>query len=459
MVQTIAFFPAQPAPATARRLILVDMYWTRDKDPRVPLGHASLLAALQSEPLIETISVVAPVNQNLTAAAMARRILHHTTGLAHDTVDIGLGAYIWNEAILQDLLPLLRQHFAGRIILGGPQVSYVDSGLEQLYPDADIFIRGFAETALAAAVRSSRPMAIPGVHYAGAIGAAVQAATVLATLPSPLLGGQIPLAGQAFIRWEPQRGCQFACSFCQHRQKDDRSPVLRFPIDRVMEEVDLICRTGVEEVAVLDPIFKGRKEAGHAERVLERFIANGYRGRLALQCRAEFVTEAFLDLVQQLDVCLEFGLQTIHKNEQEAIGRPNNMDKVAWALAATRQRGIEHEVSLIYGLPEQTLASFHASVRWCLEQEVPVIKAFPLLLLRGTKLEQDRAQWQLVVDDEIMPEVVASSTFSRADWHAMTALSQQLSDTEGGHPAWDVLAAAAVTAIPDRARFQPGAPA
>ena len=31
-----------------RRIILVDFYWTRDKDPRVPLGHASLLTTLRA---------------------------------------------------------------------------------------------------------------------------------------------------------------------------------------------------------------------------------------------------------------------------------------------------------------------------------------------------------------------------------------------------------------------------
>jgi hypothetical protein len=94
-------------------------------------------------------------------------------------------------------------------------------------------------------------------------------------------------------------------------------------------------------------------------------------------------------------------------------------------------------------------------VHWCLERHVPVIKAFPLLLLRGTKLDLERARWQLVVEDEAMPEVVASSTFSRAEWHAMLAISQQLSETEAKHPGLDALVAAAGMARPDRTRFQP----
>ena len=50
-----------------RRLILVDLSWTRDKDPRVPLGHASLLASLGANADIEVRSLVFSVNQGLVA--------------------------------------------------------------------------------------------------------------------------------------------------------------------------------------------------------------------------------------------------------------------------------------------------------------------------------------------------------------------------------------------------------
>ena len=38
------------AHGASRRVVLVELYWTRDKDPRVPLGHASILASLARDP-------------------------------------------------------------------------------------------------------------------------------------------------------------------------------------------------------------------------------------------------------------------------------------------------------------------------------------------------------------------------------------------------------------------------
>lgn len=103
-----------------------------------------------------------------------------------------------------------------------------------------------------------------------------------------------------------------------------------------------------------------------------------------MQCRVEMADEAFLEIIQKLNVTLEFGLQSIHKLEYLVVGRPNNMAKVAQVLREVQRRQIKNEVLLVYGLPEQTLESCQSSVDWCLSLNIPVIEAFPLLLLRGT---------------------------------------------------------------------------
>ena len=61
--------------------------------------------------------------------------------------------------------------------------------------------------------------------------------------------------------------------------------------------------------------------------------------------------------------------------------------------------------------------------------------AFPLLLLRGTELDHDRAHWGLQVDRGDMPMVVVSNSFDRADWNAMARIAEALRLTEGRHPA------------------------
>ncbi|PKN54546.1 MAG: B12-binding domain-containing radical SAM protein [Deltaproteobacteria bacterium HGW-Deltaproteobacteria-14] len=439
---------------STRRVVLGELVWTRDKDPRVPLGHASLKAALLRVAGLEVRSVVVAVNGSHDAESVAAMVMTLAAGVPDPDVDVAFGAYVWGEALLRATLKALRRRgFRGRIILGGPQISYCRGGLEGLYPEADGFVRGYGEEALCAiAARGGRPT-VQGVHWAGTLDACEQAHVDLERLPSPWLEGLIPLEGQRFVRWETQRGCQFRCSFCQHREAGVRLGRRALATPRIEAEIDLFCRAGVEDIAVLDPVFN---TAPHATSVLQRFADHGFRGRLSLQCRAEAIREGFLDAGAGLDLRLELGLQTIHEREGEAIRRKNHLPRVETALAEIRRRGVDHEVSLIFGLPLQTLASFEQSVAWCLERRVPVIKAFPLLILRGTALDHDRGRWGLVDDGGPMGRVVASSTFDTADWLAMARLSEALSQTEGRHPeTLEALRRLAGDLTPDLFRWQP----
>lgn len=418
---------------TSRRFVdLIDFTWSRDRDPRVPLGHASLLAALDDVEGLRVTSHVVPVNDGppqidaLIAAIVASG--HDRSAADHD---VAMGVYVWGERWVQQALRLLRQSgFRGRIILGGPQISYADARLEQLYPEADVFVRGAGEVALRALARAPGRSAIRGVHYAGEVDRVEQTPGELASLPSPILTGTVPLTA-GLVRWETQRGCPYLCSFCQHRTLGGERPI---PIDdaRLSAEIVRLVEAEVPEIAVLDPTFNfGPRATG----ILRTFRRLSYRGRLTLQCRAELIDEPFLDAAAGLDVCIELGIQSIHPLETRATARYNDLTKIARALAGIRARGIDHLATLIFGLPYQTLRSFEASVTWCLAQRIPIIRAFPLMLLRGTGLEQERAKWGLVDTGGEMPVVVASDTFSAEEGVRMDEISQALRRTEGHHPA------------------------
>ncbi len=415
-------------------LILLDFPWMRDKDPRVPLGHASLLATLAQNPAITCHSLVRPMNNDFLFSPEAiwdeiRALIALHEG-SH--LDVAIGAYVWAEEILQTLLPKIRTQLPhGRIIIGGPQISYCSSGLESIYPECDIFIRGYGEMALSALLSESSKLEIQGVHYAGEPDQNLQTVVDLDMLPSPFLTGVVPLYEGSFLRWESQRGCPFSCSFCQHKEAGAKLRKKEFCSSRIFSEIDNFCERKVGEIAILDPIFNASSQSIP---ILQRFQKNNFLGKLSLQCRAEMITEEFIQSVNGLDVKLEFGLQTIHADEGSAVKRSNNMKKVSRVLEMVASAGIEFEVSIIFGLPNQTLESFIQTIGWCISKGVPTIKAFPLMLLRGTELEERKKEWNLLESVGTMPVVLSSDTYSVEEWKAMAKISQALKLTEGAHP-------------------------
>ena len=182
---------------------------------------------------------------------------------------------------------------------------------------------------------------------------------------------------------------------------------------------------GVKRVAVLDPIFN--TDARRAAGLLNDIEQMGNSAHWSLQCRFEFINERFLDAVAPLNATLEFGLQSVHRDESLAVGRPNNIGKIEAVIENLNARRIPYEVSLIYGLPLQTLDSFRASIDWLLQRGVPRIRAWPLMLLRGTALYDQREQWGFAESiDRRIPIVVESSSFSREEHTEMAHIANSL---------------------------------
>ena len=103
----------------------------------------------------------------------------------------------------------------------------------------------------------------------------------------------------------------------------------------------------------------------------------------------------------------------------------------------TATRGIQTEVSLIIGLPEQTVNSFRSTVNFCKALRVPTIYAYPLRLYRGTPLYEMKEDLGLIestephfhlLKDKHIGHVVQSPSFSVSDWYLMAAIARELDD-------------------------------
>ena len=239
-----------------RNVLLLTLDWCRPKDPPVSLGTASILTNLVRNS-ITTSHLSYNVNDR---SFQPEQVLEDVFAQRPDKRTLlGIGAFVWNECHVQYILTKLQEYgYPGRILLGGPQVSYTSDNLEDYYPQVDVFCRGYGEDAVAKLVLLSSACdptpPIPGLVYKGQADLKLQATCDLGLLPSPFLDGVIK--PQRFLRWETQRGCPFRCSFCQHRESDlpmgsaarTRQPL---NVDRLSREVQWLCDSKVLDIAVL----------------------------------------------------------------------------------------------------------------------------------------------------------------------------------------------------------------
>ena len=414
-----------------KHIVFVSLDWERPQDGRSNLGAASILASLKAAGIQYTAIEDAVNAPDFDYDQLEARVLAAIRELEAQGTEclVGIGAYIWNEPATQKLTEVIHNATSAPVVLGGPQISYAEKGtLEQLYPYANIFVRGYGEQAMVALARGDSPEHL-GIHFAGTEDRNQKAETALEELASPWLTG-VMTPGKS-IRWETMRGCPFKCSFCQHRESGNRFKLKEQQLDyeRIAKEARLFAQAGVERISILDPIF--HLDTKRTVELLTLFKDIGLTAQLSLQCRFESVKDEFLDALEGLNVELEFGLQTTNGEEGEAIGRPNRLGMAEAVIEKLHARNIPFEVSLIYGLPKQTLASFRESLIWCWRQQVPVIRAWPLMILRGTPLDQQREDFGLVEsENKAIPHVIASNSFTHQEYRQMALLAQAVNENE-----------------------------
>jgi len=430
----IRFFPSL---SDLKNLILINMPYLRPKDPRISLGMASIMANLKKHKISYLEKICPVTDQEINYKELVNFIKTHATPYTYTA----FGAYVWNEEVIQKTLTLLKEHnYPGKIILGGPQINYQMNHLEKIYPHGDVFICGDAEEALVGFMHSNEfyPK-IQGVNYKGQSSKTLAVLKGIDQLPSPFLGGLIqPHETFKFIRWETKRGCPFVCAYCKHNNGEP-GKIIEFTKSRIDRELKWIVDNHVSDIAVIDPTFNVGKNYLD---VLDGLISSNYSGKISFQCRLELCTPAFLSRIailnKQAKATLEFGIQTIHKDEQRMINRLMNMKKVARQLdLVTNKYLIDAELSIIYGLPKQTLSSFQETLNFCHQYNVRT-HAYPLMLLPGTALHEQKIALGLQESKQInhfgcqlgLPYVIGSQTFDYKDWQEMNQLSERLEEVQ-----------------------------
>ena len=97
---------------------------------------------------------------------------------------------------------------------------------------------------------------------------------------------------------------------------------------------------------------------------------------------------------------LSIGLQSIHENEMKMLGRVHNYEDFLHSYKLARECGIENiNVDLMYGIPEQTMESFRATLDAVTTLSPEHISLYGLILEEGTPFYKIQKQLNLPSED------------------------------------------------------------
>ena len=316
--------------------------------------------------------------------------------LAQNPKIIGLGVYIWNVALLTEVVATLRRVRPDVIlILGGPEVSYETEG-QPIAQMADYVITGegdlkFAEVCAGLLGNGSRVR--PSYPSQKIISAEPPEFSQLA-LPYALYSDEDIAHRMVYV--EASRGCPFDCEFCLSSLD---VPVRQVELPAFLGEMERLLDRGVRQFKFADRSFN--LNLGMSRAILEFFLARHRPGnfyhfemipdRLPAELREVIVK--FPPGALQFEV----GIQTFNAEVAERIQRRQNLERLEENFRFLReQTGVHIHADLIFGLPGESLESFGAGFDWLVALGPQEIQVGILKRLRGTPITRHDAEWQMV---------------------------------------------------------------
>jgi radical SAM superfamily enzyme YgiQ (UPF0313 family) len=268
-------------------------------------------------------------------------------------------------AEVREFADIVRQHFAGPLILGGTGFSVSPQGwMQRLQPDCGVIGEGeHAFPELLSRLETGRSLAgIQGVlttaGNGGQSATPTRAIEPLAPLPTPaheLCHYRRYLRRGGFVGVQTKRGCRFKCAYCMYPHLEGRRYRLR-PPEAVVEEVAAAASHGkLRNFFFVDSVFNDPRP--HALAICRELT----RRRVPVQWSAFCKPTGFdAELAHAMKEAgcngVEFGLDVASEKMLAALNKPFGQKEARIALQAAHDAQLPLAVYLLFGGPGETWA-------------------------------------------------------------------------------------------------------
>lgn len=194
--------------------------------------------------------------------------------------------------------------------------------------------------------------------------------------------------------------CTHRCAYCDFNTYAGQETLMPAYVNALIREIQFIQQRLEQETSRLSdhPTIKTVFFGGGTPSLLSppqfEAILSSIRSAFALTPNAEITIEAnpgtitYEDLQRLREVGINrisFGVQSANPFELRMLERAHTFFDVIQAVTSARKAGFDNlNLDLIYGLPEQTLASWQTTVRRILDLHPEHISAYALTLEHGT---------------------------------------------------------------------------
>lgn len=305
---------------------------------------------------------------------------------------VGFSVYVWNRNISLEIARRLKEKRPSVLtVFGGPEVpdSEVPDRAEaflRTHPFVDMACYNEGEQAFVHILEqgvSGRWEDIPSIGFIAPNGTFVHTKWLprmrsLATLPSPYLTGVFDRLMREHPEqrwdglWETNRGCPFACTFCDWGS-NTRNKVIRFDLNTLHRELEWFGEHRIAYVFCCDANFGiFPRDVDLARKAAEVKAARGFPHRLSVQGAKNAEERVFQAQKILADAGLNQGVTLAFQSQDpgvlQAVDRSNiSMDDYRNLQRRFTEAGVDTYSDMIIALPGETYDSFTNGVSRTIE--------------------------------------------------------------------------------------------
>jgi len=394
-----------------KKVLFISFDLIRDGEPGISLSAASLIAYLKNAETYGDVFSLEHQTINCYQTKSEVDAFEDVFNLRSlDSINtIALSSHIWSEKYVQYFIKKLRkQNWTGLIVLGGPQMNDSNENLRIRYADANILIQGYGEASFLKVCENID-------FYKGGFNI-LSLPTSTSLVPPVYSNGIIALINnQPMVRLETKRNCPYNCSFC-HFTDYTSNKVNCLNYDNIKQELMFLKQKGVKKINIMDPTFN---ILNHQD-IIDYISLIKYKSLFTFQTHFNALKKNMkqkLNAFKKINSHLEFGLQSTNPKTLTEVNRKHDLSQIKQVIKEMVSLDMSFEISLIYGLPYQTVTNFKDSVKFLIDLGVKNIYGFPLQLYNGTQLYNNKDNYGIISkpNDLLIPEVVSTKWMSEED--------------------------------------------
>lgn len=333
---------------------------------------------------------------------------------------LNFSCYIWNLRYVEELVREVKKVLPDVTIwLGGPEVSYDGRAVLERLPEITGVMKGEGEKTFSELVdyytkRKKHLKDIQGIVYREADEEIVENEwrPVMDLSEVPFVYKDMAAFEHKIIYYESSRGCPFRCSYCL----SSVDKCLRFrDLELVKEELQFFIEHKVPQVKFVDRTFNCKHE--HAMEIWKYILENDNGiTNFHFEVSADLLNEEELEIMSQMRpglIQLEIGVQSTNPDTIHEIHRTMRFEKVAENVRKINSfKNIHQHLDLIAGLPYEGYESFGKSFNDVYALEPEQLQLGFLKVLKGSYMEENKEEYQLVYKSVPPYEVISTNWLS-----------------------------------------------